>query len=167
MKTAIAILSIAIFIACNKNDTQRPTISEFIHCTIDSTIVNWDMNPDTIYSQNPPPPTLQQVLDNYYITGYAYYTNAFGKRPSNNFPQIIFALQYNNAIGTYPLGNVYFLPSANIIGFRVAQNSVVNITALGNAGTGFIEGNFTTQIKIPPSTIAKTLTCNFKIPRPL
>ncbi len=156
-----------ILTSCTKKNNQRPFVGEFIHCIIDTTQVNWNNNPDSVFSQITPSLSLQQVLDNFFNVGFTNYSTVFGIRQNNGYPKIYFNLQYNNITGNYPLGNLLYFTSPTTYGIRNSQASTVNITVLGNHGTGFIEGNFTTQIIIPPSNIAKTLTCTFKAPRPL
>jgi hypothetical protein len=98
--------------------------------------------------------------------GYTNKTSFSGYQGSGNTVVGAFSLSFvNNQIsGTYPIlqGHIQYTASVQATQF-VSTTPMVNITAFGTTGGGFIEGNFTEMMIV--SGTPKMVSCTFRIRR--
>jgi hypothetical protein len=126
------------------------SITQYINCTIGSTIINFLPPADSLRLFN---------QGNYtYIRGYRI---AFD---SLNYQLIdLGGIANLNSVGTYTMDTFYLMKGHTSEYYGVAPITV-NITEFGSVGQ-FVAGNFTTPAKQSPGNTTVTATCNFRIRR--
>jgi hypothetical protein len=138
-------------------------LTEFIEYIVDGVPYNWvDLGQ----------PNEITAYDSSATNGYTTKTGVFGAFATNGNIETTYFFFYNNtAPGTYPLlTGIYDASiddktgSLNLKNF-VTVNPMVNITAFGPVGTGYIEGNFNVQMNIGPGQTIRNVICNFKVKR--
>ncbi|MBL7723751.1 MAG: carboxypeptidase regulatory-like domain-containing protein [Chitinophagaceae bacterium] len=119
------------------------SLDEYIEYIINGVPVNWfDLgNPNTI-----------TPYDSVSHIGYVTQTSVYGQWVvNNNVEATYFWFNHNETPGSYPLkvGVVDINNNAGTYNLKhyVSSNPTINITSIGPAGTGYIEGNFTEQLQ--------------------
>jgi hypothetical protein len=139
-------------------------LTEFIEYIVDGVPYNWfDLGP----------PNTIDAYDSVGSNGYTTKTGVFGAFATNgNIETTYFWFNNNTVPGTYPLlSNQWEAKVNNTTGTLLLRNFVtvnpmINITAFGPTGTGYIEGNFTAQMNVGPGTLPiRNVVCNFKVKR--
>ncbi len=110
------------------------------------------------------------VNSNPYPFGIAFYANGIPTSGTNTNAYSI-SFNYNATIGVYPILNSYISIKLATNTFMTSQqinsaNPQVNLTAIGNSLTGFLEGNYNVTMLFNPGAITRNVQCNFKVRRP-
>ena len=128
--------------------------AEFVEVLIDGSPVNYNAPPDQISS-------VDSVLSGSPILTYV---NASKHNGNNLLGMINFSFNHNGAIGSFPLNQCTISTTTPVYGNQlVSASPMINITTMGAAGVGFIEGNFNVQMNYSGST--KNVACTFKVRR--
>jgi hypothetical protein len=139
------------------------TLTEYIEYIVDGVPYNWvDLGqPNTV-----------DAYDSSANNGYTTKTGVFAQFVTNGNVEHTYFFFYNNTTpGTYPLlsnlwdANINDKTGSLNFGNFVTVNPMVNITAFGPLGTGYIEGNFTALMNTVPGQPVRNVICNFKVKR--
>ena len=86
---------------------------------------------------------------------------------------MVMGFYYNSNSGTYPISQVSIsssLPNP-LLSFSANQitsiNPQVNLTVIGTAVSGFLEGNFNINMLFQPGSVVKNVVCSFRVRRPM
>lgn len=117
------------------------------------------------------PPDQVMAFDSVATGGFTTKTTVYGADVTNgNVETSRFTFSNNEVPGTYPLSTDPFdvdITNGTTILLKqfVSANPTVTITTFGPVGTGFIEGNFSQQMRAGPTAPIQNVQCTFRVKR--